>query len=112
MILMQTGQPAAALPVLDHVLTLTNDPAARLKRAFAHIDTQDFTSAKSDLDELEKSDPASGMVEFGLALVAAYSRDTNSARHYLQLCLSNTPAGAPLWQQAKVRLQRLEAASK
>ena len=107
-ILRQTSQPSEAIPLLDHVLALTNDPVARLERAFARIDTQDFASAKSDLDELEKSEPASGMMDYGLALVAAQGNDTNSARHYFQVCLSNTPAGGPLWQQASARLQTLE----
>jgi len=48
------------------------------------------------------------MMDYGLALVAAQGNDTNSARHYFQVCLSNTPAGGPLWQQASARLQTLE----
>ncbi|MGA3268436.1 MAG: DUF2723 domain-containing protein [Verrucomicrobiota bacterium] len=111
-ILKQSGQAAEALPILDHILALTNEPSVRLARAFARIDTKDFASARSDLEELGKSGQASEMVDFGLALVAEHGHDTNSARHYLQLCLSNTPAGTPLWRQAHVRLQLLEPANK
>ena len=107
MILMQSGQAAAALPVLDHVLALTNQPSARVNRAFARIAAQDFDRAGSELHELENSGPATGLVEFGLALVAGHDSDTNSARHHLQLCLSNTPPGTPLWQQASARLRWL-----
>jgi len=111
MVLMQSGQDAAALPVLDHVLTLTNQPAARISRAFARIATHDFARAKTELNELESSGAADGRVEFGLALVAGQGDDTNSARHYLQLCLSNTPAGGPLWQRASARLRQLNSAN-
>lgn len=108
MILIQSGQSAAALPVLDHVLTLTNLPAARINRAFARIAMKDFAQAKTELNELQKSGESQGMVDFGLAVVAGHDYETNSARHYLQLCLSNTPAGGPLWQQANARLRVLE----
>jgi len=112
MILMQSGHAPAALPVLDHILALTNQPAARINRAFALIATRDFARAGSELNELEQDGNASDMVDFGLALVAAHGFDTNSARHYLQLCLSNTPAGGQLWQQANTRLRMLEPVAK
>lgn len=105
MILMQSGQAAAALPVLDHVLTLTNQPSARVNRAFARIAAQDFAQAASELNELENSGPATGLVEFGLALVAGHGFDTNSARYHLQRCLGVTPVGTPLWQQASNSLR-------
>jgi predicted Zn-dependent protease len=110
MILMQSGQAAAALILLDHVLALTNLPAVHVNRAFALIATQDFVQAKRELNELENSGTAAGWVDFGLAQVAEHGYDTNSARHYLQLCLSNTPTGAPLWEQANARLRMLETA--
>ncbi|MEI8291092.1 MAG: hypothetical protein WCH99_16625 [Verrucomicrobiota bacterium] len=109
MILMQSGRIAAALPVLDRVLTLTNLPAARLNRAFARIATEDFARAASDLNQLKDAGPTAGLVDFGLALVAGHKFDTNSARYYLQLCLSNTPPGAPLWEQANAHLRKLQA---
>jgi len=109
MILLQSGQAAAALPVLDHVLTLTNQPAAHISRAFARIATQDFARAKTELNEAAQTRPADGLVDFGLALVAGHDGDTNSARHYLQLCLSNTPAKGPLWQQAAAQLRQFDS---
>lgn len=110
MILMQSGRAAAALVVLDHVLTLTNLPVVRVKRAFVLIATQNFIQARSELNALQNSGTEAGWVDFGLALVAGHDYDTNSARHYLQLCLSNTPTGTPLWVQANASLRRLEPA--
>ncbi len=112
LILKQSGQAAAALPILDHLLAITNDPAARLNRAFARIETRDFASAKSDLEELETNGQVSVTEDFGLGLVAEHGRETNSARHYFQRCLSNAPAGTPLWLQAHIRLKMLEPAAR
>lgn len=106
-ILMQSGRAADALSILDRVLTLTNEPAARVNRAFAYILNQNFPAAKEDLNELNRSNAAPGAVDFGFALLAEHDRDTNAAERYLQLCISNTPMGAPLWQQAKARLSML-----
>jgi tetratricopeptide (TPR) repeat protein len=112
MILMQWGQSATALPILDHILTLTNLPATRMNRVFAHIALRDFASAKSELKALEQPDRnSSGMVAWGLAVVAEHEFDTNAARHYLQLCLSNAPPGGTLWQQAVAQLRGLEPAA-
>jgi hypothetical protein len=112
MILIQSGRPAAALPILDQILTLTNLPAARINRAFAHIALQDFAAAKRELKTLE---PAVGntpaLVAWGLAVLAEHDFDTNAARHYLQLCLSNAPPDSPLWRQAVARWRGLEPAT-
>lgn len=110
MILIQSKRAAEALPILDHVLTLTNLPAARINRAFARLTLQDFTDAEKDFSELEKTGEAAGLANFGLAAVAENRKDTNQAVRYLRLCLTNTPAGTPLWQQASYRLLALEPA--
>jgi tetratricopeptide (TPR) repeat protein len=111
MILMQSGRATDAVPILDRILTLTNAPAARINHAFALIAAKDYASAKNDLVGLDRAGSPSGIVDFGLALVAEHALDTNSARHYLQLCLSNSPAGAPLSQQASSHLRMLEASA-
>jgi tetratricopeptide (TPR) repeat protein len=108
MLLMQFGRPAEAVTILDHVLTLTNLPAIHVNRAFAHLAAKDFALAETDLRELEKSGNASPMVNFGLATVAQNNHDTNQATHYLRLCVTNSPVGSPLWQQATARLQTFE----
>jgi tetratricopeptide (TPR) repeat protein len=107
-ILMQAGRYAEAVPVLDHVLTLTNLPRARINRDFARIALQDFTLAEGDLHPLENDPEVSGLADYGLAAIADHGHDTNSAVRYLRLCLTNTPAGSPLWQKAGDRLQMLE----
>jgi tetratricopeptide (TPR) repeat protein len=112
MILLQSGQAAAALPLLEHVLAITNQPGTQIEHAFARIANHDFVSAESEFKVLEKNGVAPGMVDYGLALVAEHVADTNLARNYFQLCLSNTPAGAPLQQQAIARLLMLKATAK
>ena len=107
LILIQTGRAAAALLVLDHVLVLTNLPAARINHAFARLLSQDFAAAEREYRELEKSGKNSDMVSYGLAAVAEHRLDTNQAVHYFQLCLTNTPAGSALWRQASAHLQTL-----
>jgi len=111
-ILVKSGQAAAALPYLDHALALTNDPASRLNRAWARIENRDFIPAKRDLALLQKSGYEAGDVNYELAVVAEHDSNTKLVRHYLQLCLSNTPAGAPLWQQANAKLRTLPPAAK
>jgi tetratricopeptide (TPR) repeat protein len=109
-ILIQSGQTAAALPVLDRILTLTNEPSVRLNRAIAQIDVENFDAAEADFRELEKGNTDPGTVSYGLAMIAEHRHDTNQVIHYLRLCVANTPAEKPLWRQASVRLQALEPA--
>jgi len=108
MVLMQFHRPAEAVPILDRVLMLTNDPEARANRAFAEIAIHNYALAKTDLAALQKQGAAPAMVNFALALVAEHDADTNAARIYLQHCLSNAPAGSQLWQQAGADLTALE----
>ena len=110
-ILIQSGDAAAAVPVLDHILTLTNLPEARLTRAIARLACQDFAAAETDFRELEKSGEEPGRVAYGLAAIAEQRHDTNLAAHYLRLCLTNTPPGTILWHKASTRLQTLEPGS-
>jgi hypothetical protein len=92
---------------LDHVLTLTNLPLARLNRATARLASQDFDAAEKDYRELEKSGVEPGLVSYGLAVVAMHRHDTNQAASYLRLCLTNTPPGTALWREASTRLRML-----
>ena len=107
-ILAQVGRPDEAVKVLDRLLTLTNQVSARINRALANIANEDFAPAESDLQEAEKEGDGSVVVNFGFALVAQHNHDTNQAIHYLELCLTNSPVGSPLWQQASVHLRMLE----
>ena len=111
-ILIQSGDAAAAIPVLDHVLTLTNLPETRLTRAIARLACQDFAAAETDFRELEKSGEEPGRVSYGLAAIAEHRHDTNRAAYYLRLCLTNTPPGTILWHKASARLQTLAPGSR
>jgi tetratricopeptide (TPR) repeat protein len=106
-ILIQTGNVAAALPVLDHVLALTNLPMARLNRAIARLACQDFAAAESDYLELQRSGTETGLVCYGLASIAEHRHDTNQAANYLRLCLTNTNPGSLIWREATARLRML-----
>jgi predicted Zn-dependent protease len=108
-ILIQSGSATDAIPVLNHILSLTNDLTARMNRVMAHIATKDLATAQTDLQDLETNGIAPAIVNFGRALVAERGADTNSARRYLQLSLSNAPAGSPVTQQARALLHRLES---
>ena len=110
-ILLKSGAAAAAIPVLDHVLTLTNLVAARLNRANAQILCRNFAAAETDYLELEKTGAESGRVSYGLATIAEHRHDTNQAVRYYQASLNSLPPGTHLWRQASVRLQVLEAHS-
>jgi tetratricopeptide (TPR) repeat protein len=107
-ILIQSGHAAAAIPVLNHVLTLTNLPGALLNRAVARLICEDNAAAETDFHALEKSGAEPGRVNYVLAMFAEHRHDTNQAMHYLRVCLTNTPSGTILWHQATVRLQAIK----
>jgi tetratricopeptide (TPR) repeat protein len=108
-ILLQNGHAADAMPVLDRVIALTNQPAAHVSRAFACILLKDFASASNELSGLDADTNTAGVANFGFALVARHFADTNSARRYLQLCVSNTAPGASMWYQANELLHQLDS---
>jgi len=107
-ILIKSGNAAAAIPVLDYVLTLTNLTTARLNRASAQLLCQNFAAAETDYHELEKSGIEPGRVSYGLATIAEHRHNTSQAANYLRFCLTNTMPGTFLWRQATARLQALE----
>jgi tetratricopeptide (TPR) repeat protein len=107
-ILIRSGNAAAAIPILDHILMITNLPAVRLNRAIARLACQDFEGAETDYRELEKSGAETGPACYGLAAIAGHRHDTNQTVNYLRLCLTNTPPGTPLWREASARLQALK----
>jgi len=111
-ILFASGHPADAIPVLDHVLALTNLPTARFNRASARLASHDYAAAEADYHELEKSGMELGRANYGLAVIAESRHDTNQAIHYLRLCLTNTPIGTPFWRQVSVQLQALDSGVK
>ena len=108
--LFQSGNAAAALPVLDRILTLTNLPEARIERAMAYAATTNYAAAKADYLELQHVLANPFAAESGLAQLAELQHDTNQAIHYLELCLSNAPPGSVQWRQVRARLLSLQKA--
>jgi tetratricopeptide (TPR) repeat protein len=108
-LLLQSGNATAAIPVLTHILELTNMPEARLQRATGRLICLDEKGAENDFLELEKIGVALERVNYGLAMIAEHRHDTNQARLYLRACLTNTTSGSVLWRQADARLQELES---
>lgn len=107
-ILLQTARASLAIPVLDHVLSLTNRPDAKLNRAIAYVQTGNLSAARSGCLELDNSLPKCFLAEYWLAQIAALQHDTNQAVHYLQLCLTNAPPQTPLWRDARHWLRVLK----
>ncbi|MBW8864454.1 MAG: DUF2723 domain-containing protein [Verrucomicrobia bacterium] len=106
-ILIQINQPAEAIPLLDHALSLTNLPAIRLNRANAYLQVKNMAAAENDLALLEDAPVDQSSVHFGLAQTALYRGDTNAATTHFEFCLSNTPPQSPAWREARGRLDAL-----
>ncbi len=111
-IYLQTARGDLALPVLNHILSLTNRPDAKLSRAIAYIQMSNYPAAKADCLELDNSMAKCYLAEYRLAQIAVLQRDTNQAVQYLQLCLTNAPPGTPLWREVQARLQAFKTASR
>jgi tetratricopeptide (TPR) repeat protein len=110
-ILFQSGQATSAIPVLDHVLTLTNLPEARLNRAMSLLVSGQLAAAERDYLVLEKVGVLTGPVNYGLAEIAAQRQDTNQMVKYLKICQTNAAPRSPMWQQINARLKMLEPSS-
>jgi predicted Zn-dependent protease len=108
-ILFQSGRAASAIPVLDHLLTLTNLPEVRLNRALSLLASGDLPAAERDYLELEKAGVLPGPVNYGLAEIAAQRHDTNQMLERLAICQTNVAPGSPLWRQIDARLQPLQS---
>jgi len=107
-VLLQTRRAALAIPVLNHVLSLTNSPPIKLNRAMAYVAATNYAAAKTDYLELEHSLPNWFPAEYGLARLAALQRDTNQAMHYLKLCLSNAPPQSVQWREVRATMESLK----
>jgi tetratricopeptide (TPR) repeat protein len=103
-LLIQTRNAAAAIPVLDHALALTNVPSIRLNRAIAYLQVTNPAAAEMDYTQLVDSTADQFAVHYGLARIALGRGDTNLAGQQLDLCLSNAPADSAKWRE--VRAQR------
>jgi tetratricopeptide (TPR) repeat protein len=109
-ILLQTRQPALAVPVLNHVLTVTNSTEAKLYRVLANIGASNYDAARSDCLDLQNTAPNSYLGEYGLAKIAELQHDTNQAVEYLTICLSNAPPNSAQYHDLRKRLDTLQPA--
>jgi tetratricopeptide (TPR) repeat protein len=106
-ILVQMNQAAAAIPILNHALALTNAPSLRLNRANAYLQSSNLTAAEADFRLLENQPPNVFSVHYGLAEIAELRHDTNLAIHHFAICLSNVPPGTIKWEEARKHVDAL-----
>ena len=107
-ILIQMNQAAAAIPVLNHALAITNSPAIRLNRAIAYLQSQNLTAAEAEYRQLENQRADAFSIHYGLAEIAEQRHDTNLAFHHFAICLSNVPPGTVKWEEARRHLEALK----
>ena len=107
-VLLQTRRAVLAIPVLNHVLALTNSPQAKMNRALAFVQTTNYAAAQTDYLDLENNLPNPFLAEYGLAQLAELQHDTNQAVHYLKLCLAMAPPASAQWQSVHARLAALK----
>jgi tetratricopeptide (TPR) repeat protein len=108
-VFIMTDRAGAAIPVLDHLLSLTNVPEARFNRAQAYMMTKNFDAAKADYLELQNKPVNQLFVTLNLGRIALQAHDTNQAIRYYSGFLSNTPAGSVPWQAVSNQLHALGA---
>ena len=110
-IYMQLGRFTNSLPVLDHALSLSNLPPARLARAIARTETADYAAAEADYLELQKTATNNLPIYSGLAEIAWRRHDTNRAVDYLRRYLAELPANAPQRAALTARINELKTPS-
>ena len=107
-IFIQSQRASLAIPVLNQVLSLTNNAQARFNRAIAYAMTGDYAAAQADYSGLEKLLPNPFLAAYGLAQVAELQHDTNEAVHYLKICLSNSVSDTLQSQRIRAQLDSLQ----
>jgi len=91
---------------LPHLLTLqTNNYAAQLNRAIAHLQLGKLDAARRDCAAVAKAVPRSYQAWFGLAEIAYRQKDTPTAITNYQIYLTNAP---PDTAEAKLVISRLK----
>jgi tetratricopeptide (TPR) repeat protein len=106
-LLIQMDQAAAAIPVLNHALAITNSPAIRLNRAIAYLQCQNLPAAEADYRLLENQGGNDFSVQVGLAEIAEQRHDTNLAVQLFANCLTNVPPGTVKWEEVRTHLDAL-----
>jgi predicted Zn-dependent protease len=106
-ILIRTGRPAEAIPILNQILSVTNFQPARINRAIAYLLTTNNAAAKADYLELQAAGANPFFVNVGLAELAFRERDTNQAVRHFSAALTNAQPGSVQWRAARARLDAL-----
>jgi tetratricopeptide (TPR) repeat protein len=106
-LLIQSGQPAAAIPLLNRILEFTNYPPAKFNRAIAYLRVTNYAAAQADFLDLTNAAVDLPTIEYGLAESALGFGETNLAVHYLNRCLVKTPKFSPVWNKVAAKLKEL-----
>jgi predicted Zn-dependent protease len=106
-LLIQSGQAGDAIPVLNHLLDVTNYPPAKFNRAIAFLRVTNYPAAQADFLDLTNLSVDVPTVEYGLAESALGFGETNLAVQYLNKCLAKTPKNSPIWMKVSFRLREL-----
>jgi len=107
-LLIQARNPAAAIPVLDRALSLTNLPTIRLNRAIAYLQSTNTEAAEKDYALLLEAPVDQFSVHYGLGQIALNRGDTNLAVQHFNICLTNTPVEGPKWREIRSKLDTLK----
>jgi tetratricopeptide (TPR) repeat protein len=107
-LLIQEHNSAAAIPALDHALSLTNIPSIRLNRAIAYMQATNPAAAETDYTLLVDTVADQFSVHYGLAEIALGRKDTNSAVRELGLSLENTPPDSTKAREVRAQMDALK----
>lgn len=110
-LLIQSGRSAAAIPVLNHLLELTNYPPATFNRAIAFLRITNYAAAQADFLALTNASVDVPSIDYGLAESALGFGETNLAIQYLNNCLAKTPKQSAVWNKVSSRLKELNHAT-
>jgi predicted Zn-dependent protease len=110
-LLIQSGQAGAAIPVLDHLLKITNYPPAKFNRAIAYLRMTNYAAAQADFLDLTNEASNVPAIEYGLAESALGFGETNLAVQYLNKCLASAPENSAVWHQVADKLKDLNHAA-
>jgi tetratricopeptide (TPR) repeat protein len=98
------------ISTLNQVIAIQPDNAtAILNRAIVEIQVNQMQAARDDYERLRRLMPDQPyVVDFGLAEIAAHTKDRAMEIHYLKRFLGSAPQEGPDYQQVLQRLKKLE----
>jgi predicted Zn-dependent protease len=98
------------ISTLNQVIAIQPDNAtAILNRAIVEIQVNQMQAARDDYERLRRLMPDQPyVVDFGMAEIAAHTKDRAMEIHYLKRFLGSAPQEGPDYQQVLQRLKKLE----